>query len=114
MSTPNPTAWKYLEPHPGSNYRQLFIKGTGLRARIIYGELDEEEPWTAEDIAADYGLPLEAVKEAIAYCESNPPEIEEDFRREEALAEAMGMNDPNHDGRPRILSAEEIARIFRT
>lgn len=54
---------------------------------------------TPEEIAADRGL-LEAVKEAIAYCESNPPEVEEDYRREEALAEAIGENDPNYKYHP--------------
>ena len=34
--------------------------------------------------AADFNLPMEAVREAIAYCESNPPEIREDWEAEEA------------------------------
>ena len=40
--------------------------------------VNEEMPMTPEEIAADYNLPLEAVQEAIAYCESNPPELAED------------------------------------
>jgi uncharacterized protein (DUF433 family) len=108
--------WEYLAPNPKSAYKQLFIKGTRIRARVLYGLfMSEEEPRTAEQIAADYELPVEAVKEAIAYCESKPPEIEEDFRREEALMEATGMNDPNYKyhGKPKVLSAQEIARIAR-
>jgi uncharacterized protein (DUF433 family) len=113
MSTPTPTNWKYLEPRPCSLYRQLFIKGTRIRAEVVYGDYcREEEPWSPEMIAEQYNLPLEAVKEAIAYCESNPPEVEEDFRREEMLAEATGMNDPNYDGKPKPLSPEDYARIF--
>jgi hypothetical protein len=46
---------------------------------------------TPELIAADYDLPLEAVQEAIAYCEWNPPELAEDYAREEAVMEATGM-----------------------
>jgi uncharacterized protein (DUF433 family) len=114
MSTPNPTSWKYLEPRPQSAYRQLFVKGTRIRARVLYGFfMSEEDPWTPEQIAAEYALPLEAVQEAIAYCQSNPPEIERDFRREEALMEATGMNDPNYKYHPspKILSPEERARI---
>jgi hypothetical protein len=55
------------------------------------------------------------VQEAIAYCESNPPELFEDYAREEALIEASGMNDPNykHHGKPKILTANELARIYR-
>jgi uncharacterized protein (DUF433 family) len=106
--------WKYLAPNPKSNYKQLFIKGTRIRARTLYGFfMSEEEPRTPEQIAEDYELPVEAVKEAVAYCESKPPEIEEDFRREEALMEATGMNDPNYKyhPKPKVLSPQEIARI---
>jgi uncharacterized protein (DUF433 family) len=114
MSIPAPTNWKYLEPRPGSFYRQLFIKGRRIRARTLYGlYMSEDDPWTPEFIAGQYDLPLEAVQEAIAYCQSNPPEIEQDFRREEALMEATGMNDPNYDGRPKVLSPDEMAQIWR-
>jgi uncharacterized protein (DUF433 family) len=114
MSTPPPTTWHYLEPRPKSFYRQLFIKGTRIRADIIYCmHVDYEEPKSAEDIAAEYNLPLEAVQEAIAYCKTNPPEVEQDFRREEALMEATGMNDPDYKYHPspKLLSPQEMARI---
>jgi hypothetical protein len=68
---------------------------------------------TPAEIAEDLALPLAAVEEAIAYCQSRPAELEEDYRREEALVEATGMNDPaykNH-GKPKLLSAAEMARI---
>lgn len=115
MSTPTPTNWQYLERRPCSFYRQLFIKGRRIRAEIIYMFYsDPDEPMTPEEIAADCDLPVEAVREAIAYCESNPPEIEGDHRREDALAEATGMNDLNsRGGRSRVLSPEELARIWR-
>ncbi len=106
--------WRYLEPNPKSVYRQLFVKGTRIRARVLYGQfLSKEEPRTPEQIATDYSLPIEAVREAIAYCQSNPREIEDDFRREEALMQATGMNSPDYryHAKPKILSAEEIARF---
>src|SRR5882724_5759656 len=104
------TKYQYLERDPMSSYKQLSIRGRRIKARTIYGAfISEEEPMTPEEIAADRDLPLEAVLEAIAYCQSNPPEIEEDFRREEALAEATGMNDPNYKYKPtpKLLSAQE-------
>lgn len=75
--------------------------------------MSAEEPRTPEEIAADYDLPLEAVKEAIAYCQTDPPEIREDFEREERIMEATGMNDPDYKlgGRYRILTPEERARL---
>jgi uncharacterized protein (DUF433 family) len=111
MST-TPHNWKYLDRKPGSLYKQLAVKGRNIFARTLYARyVNPDEPETPEAIAADYGLPVEAVLEAIAYCESNPPEIASDWAAEEALAEATGMNDPNYKGKPRILSTEERARL---
>ncbi len=112
--TATTTTYRYLEPRPESFYRQLFVKGTRVRARVLYGlYMSAEEPMTPEGIAAAYSLPLAAVEEAIAYCQSNPPEIEQDFKREEALMEATGMNDPSYKlhPSPKQLSAQEMARI---
>ena len=115
MSITITTPWLHLEPRPKSAYRQLFVKGTRIRADVIYGlHVNSEEPLSPEQIATEYGLPLQAVQEAIAYCASNPPEIMDDFRREEALMEATGMNEPDYKYHPtpRVISAEERARIL--
>src|SRR5207245_2254703 len=83
MDTSSPNKWKYLGPKPGSAYKQLFIKGTRIMARVIGATShDDENRRTPEEIASDYNLPVEAVREAIAYCDSKPPEIEEDWQRE--------------------------------
>ena len=112
---PNPaTTWKYLAPNPKSAYKQLFLKGRRIRARDLYGRyMSAEEPMTPAEIAADYNLPLEVVEEAIAYCQTDPPEIKEDFEREERIMEATGMNDPDYKygGKYRILSPEERLRL---
>src|SRR6476646_4945661 len=115
-TTPARTQWVYLERDPKSSYKQLSIKGRRIRARTLYAAfVNEEEPRSVPQIAADYNLPMAAVEEAIAYCQSNPPEIGEDFRREEAIAEASGMNDPAYrfHPKPRPLSAEDRQRIAR-
>src|SRR5687768_3957646 len=99
-----PKVWKYLVPKPRSHYKQLFVKDRWISARTLYGAYAREEnPMTPAEIAADRNLPLEAVLESIAYCESNPPELLEDYARDEALMEATGMNDPGYDGRPKLL-----------
>jgi uncharacterized protein (DUF433 family) len=106
--------YKYLARKPNSLYKQLFIKDRWISARTLYGKYArEEKPMTPEEIAADYELPLEAVLEAIAYCESNPQEIASDYAAEEALMEATGMNDSNYDGQPKVLTPQEIARLNR-
>jgi uncharacterized protein (DUF433 family) len=112
--------YKYLDRKPGSSYKQLFVKGRGISARALYGQTVSSTSdgfrRTPEEVAADYGLPIEAVLEAIAYCESNPSEIAEDFRREERLMEATGMNHPDYKWNPKkyykILDPAERARIL--
>jgi|CXWL01.1.fsa_nt_gi hypothetical protein len=91
MSTSTTTTWIHLAPKPGSVYRQLFVRGRNVAARTLYGLFaSEEEPRTPEQIAVDYDLPLDAVLDAIAYCESDPAEIREDWEREEATSRARG------------------------
>jgi hypothetical protein len=95
MDTPSPSKWKFLGPKPGSTYRQLFITGRNIAARSIYGDfMSAEEPRTLEEIAADRDLPLEAVLEDIAYCQSDPPEIRQDWEEEEARFRDWILNDP--------------------
>src|SRR5438874_11366527 len=116
MSASTRNHWVFLDRKSGSLYRQLFIKGRNIAARTLYGHfVNAEEPRTPEQIAADYQLPIEAVREAIAYCESNPPELQEDWSAEEALEEATGMKDPSYKtyGRTRRLGPDEIARLGR-
>jgi len=110
------TEYQYLARNLKSSYKQLFVKGTRIRARVLYGWYACNEPQSLDDIAQDYGLPVEAVREAIAYCESDPPELLDDYRREEAQMAATGMKDPNYKSNPspRLLSAEEIAGINRS
>ena len=115
MST-SPATYKYLARKPKSVYKQLFIKERWVSARTLYGlYVNEEMPMTPEEIAADYNLPLEAVQEAIAYCESNPPEIAQDYAREEALMQATGMNHPDYKfhPQPKLLTPQEMARLNR-
>jgi uncharacterized protein (DUF433 family) len=107
-------SYKFLEPRPKSSYRQLFIKGTRIRAELVYrAHINVEEPMTPEEVAADYGVPLSAVREAIKYCRSNPPEIAADLAREEALMAARGQLDPDYrrHPQPRLLSPQDVARL---
>ena len=73
--------YKYLKRKRGSRYRQLFVNGR-IMAEILYRETVGLEPRTAEEVAADYGLPVEAVLEAIHYCQHNPEILDADRARE--------------------------------
>ena len=108
-----PHAWKHLAPRvPPSKYQQLFIKGTRIRAEVVYGmTVDGSEPMTPEEVAVEMEVPLEVVREAIAYCESNPEVIAQDHAAEEALMQASGMREPDYRGKPRLLSPQEMSRL---
>lgn len=71
---------------------------------------------TPQEIAADLNLPLQAVQLAIAYCQANPPEIAQDFEREERLLQASGMNDSDykHGGKFKVVPPEEVVRILKS
>jgi CDP-diacylglycerol pyrophosphatase len=61
------TRWKHLERDYTSSYRQLCIKGTAFHARTLYGRyISAEDPATVEQIAEEFGVSVESVKEAIA------------------------------------------------
>lgn len=118
MSNEKSTTWKYLAQKPDSHYRQLFVRGRNISARTLYGQYldgDDGPGRSPAQLAEDFDLPVEAVREAIAYCQSNPPELREDWEREESLVEATGMNRPDYKCRPshRPLSPQDYARIFR-
>jgi hypothetical protein len=91
MSIDHPTPWTHLAPNPKSYLRQLFVKGTDFLASDLYAlYVSPEEPLPPEEIAVAYGVPLEAVKEAIAYCQTNPPEIRQDVEEQDAFLASRG------------------------
>jgi uncharacterized protein (DUF433 family) len=105
--------YAHLEPNPKSAYRQLFIKGTRIPARAVYSWYASDEPMSPKEIATDFGIPVEAVHEAIVYCESRPPELLEDYARQAASMEAMGLNAPDYNGNPKPISTDDRAHLRR-
>ena len=89
--------YQYLKLKPGSNYRQLFVNGR-IRAEILYRETVGLEPLAPEEVASEYGLPVEAVLEAIDYCLHNQELLDQERAREAARIKAAGRdkrpNDP--------------------
>jgi hypothetical protein len=85
------TNYRYLKPKPGSNYRQLFVNGR-IRAEILYRETVGLEPLTPEEVAREYGLPVDAVLEAIDYCRHNPELLDSERAREAVRIKAAGRD----------------------
>lgn len=81
----------YLRPKRGSSYRQLFVNGR-IMAEILYRETVGVEPQTVEAVAENYGLPVEAVREAVHYCERYPDVLDADRAREAAHIKRDGRD----------------------
>jgi uncharacterized protein (DUF433 family) len=87
--------YRFLERRPGSNYRQPFIKGRRIRAEVLFRETLGDEARTPEELARDFHVPVEAVREAIDFCQRHPEVLREDFDREESnLAADLGARPP--------------------
>jgi uncharacterized protein (DUF433 family) len=116
--------YKHLEHRPGNIARQPFIKGIKIRADTLYSDsiekIDDEgnvtPGRTPEEIAQDRNLPLEAVREAIDWCEKHLDVVLADRARENRLADAEGENHPDFKWNPskyrKILTPEERRRIL--
>ena len=87
--------YKHLAPKRGSRYQQLAAGGR-IRAEILYRETVGSEPLTPEQVAAEYNLPVEAVLEAIHYCEHNPDLLDAERAREQATIQARGLDQWPH------------------
>ena len=85
--------YKYLKPKPGSNYRQLFVQGR-IRAEILYRETVGPQALTPEEVASEYGIPVEAVVEAIDYCLRSDTQqlLDAERARESARIKAAGRD----------------------
>ena len=72
MSTSAEPEYRYLAPRPGLNYRQYYLKDRRkIRAEILYRMTVGPDPRTPEQVAIDYDVPIEAVREAIDYSVRN-------------------------------------------
>jgi hypothetical protein len=97
MSTENQPQYQHLEPRPGSNYRQWFLKGRRIRAAIVDEVIHGPDPRTPEEFAEEYQVPLEAVLEALDYVARNRSLIEQEREREAANLRARGLIGPANE-----------------
>ena len=70
--------YKYLGPKQGSMYRQFFVLNR-IRAETLYRATFGPDARTPQEVAEDYGVPLEAVFESIRYYEENQALIQQEF-----------------------------------
>ena len=94
MTTQPQIQYRHLEPRPGSNYRQFFLKGRRIRAAVIDEAIHGPDPFTPEEFARDYQVPLDVVVEALDYVARNRPLIEQERDREAARLHTRGIVGP--------------------
>ncbi len=63
-----------------------------IRAEILYRETVGPEPLTPEEVAREYGLPVEAVAEAIDYAIHHQELLDQERAHEEARIKAAGRD----------------------
>jgi uncharacterized protein (DUF433 family) len=93
-STTTAPQYRYLEQRPGSNYRQMFLKGRRIRAAVVDETINGPDRCTPEEFASDFHVPLEAVHEALDYVTRNHALIEQERDREAADVKARGLDRP--------------------
>jgi hypothetical protein len=86
--------YQHLESRPGPNYRQLWVKGRHICAEVLYRVTVGAERRASPEVAQDYDLPVEAVREAIDYAMYNQELLEAERTREEAKMQQLGLHKP--------------------
>jgi uncharacterized protein (DUF433 family) len=94
MPTQIETNYRHLESRPGSNYRQLFLKGRRIRAAVVDEAIHGPDPYTPEEFAQEFHVPLEAVLEALNYVEHHRSLIQQEREEEAARLRARGLLGP--------------------
>src|SRR6516162_5534051 len=85
--------YEHLEYRPGSNYRTLWIKGRRIRATVVDEHVNGPDPYTPEEFAENFQVPLEAVLEALDYVAHNQELIWQERRHEVERLRARGLLD---------------------
>ncbi len=82
--------WQYLVRRQHPWRKQLYVKGRNMTARQLVGSMKANQLDEAA-AAADYHLPVEAVREALAYVESNRELLETEAEIERLMLKRGGV-----------------------
>ena len=93
-TTATATQYEQLEPRPGSNYRQMFLRGRRIRAAVVDETINGPDRYPPEEFARDFHVTLQAVHEALDYVARNRALIEHERDREAADVRSRGLDQP--------------------
>jgi uncharacterized protein (DUF433 family) len=97
--TPAPP-WQHLVVRKHPWRKQLYIKGRNMTVRQLVGGVKANR-FTEEEAAKDLHLPVEAIREALAYFEANPEVIALDHATEMYLLSLEGGKGSGPESVPR-------------
>ncbi len=81
--------WQYLEQRSHPWRKQFYFKGRRLRPFTVWMTIQVEN-MTAEDAAINWNLPIEAVNEAIKYCQTHQELLKREADEERRRLENKG------------------------
>jgi hypothetical protein len=82
--------WRYLVRRQHAWRTQLYLKGRNLTARQLVGSMKANQ-LDVEAAAADFRLPVEAVRESLAYVERNTELLETEAEIERLMLKRGGV-----------------------
>ncbi len=85
------TQWQYLEKRPHPWRQQLCFKGRRLKAFDVWSDMIVND-MTPQEAAFNWELPLDAIEEAIEYCQTHQDLLRREAEEERRRLEAKGIS----------------------
>ena len=85
------TQWQYLEKRPHLWRKQLYFKGKRLKAFDVWMDMMVNKE-TPEEAAENWDLSLDAVMEAIEYCQTHQELLNQEAEEERRYLEERGIS----------------------
>jgi len=82
--------WKHLVRRRHPWRKQLYVKGRNMTARQLVGAMKADKR-SEDETAADFGLSVEAVREALAYFEQNKELVDAEIEMERTMHQQGGV-----------------------
>jgi uncharacterized protein (DUF433 family) len=96
MNQATKTQWQYLESRPQSWRQQLYLKGTRIKASVIYSDMIVNQMSQLEAVD-NWDLPLEAIQEVVEYCQTHQELLKKEAQQGRKLLEEEGvLLEPKH------------------
>ena len=91
LATTTQTQWQHLAPRTNTRWQQLFIKGTRIRASVIYSDMLVNQD-TPEETADNWDLPLSAIHEVMEYCQTHQALLKQEAEAERQFLREQGVS----------------------